>query len=93
MAFVVNMCRRHDPVDATKYGWGGGGTLKGLPCLSNESRCFNIEIAKWRGFCIQNMFVVLLKLLTFQVDAHCTDLPCLSSALNEIDLYMYLRLL
>lgn len=39
---------------------------------------------------MQNMFVVRLKLLTFQVHAHCTDLPCSSSALNEIDLYLRL---
>lgn len=39
---------------------------------------------------MQNMFVVRLKLLTFQVDAHCTDLPCSPSALNEIDLYLRL---
>lgn len=41
---------------------------------------------------MQNMFVVRLKPLTFQVDAHCTDLPCSSSALNEIDLYLRLLL-
>ena len=42
----MSTARRHDPVDATKYGWGGGGGgFKRTPFLSNEGRCFNIEIA------------------------------------------------
>lgn len=34
----MSTARRHDPVDATKYGWGGGGgALKGLPLYQTKA--------------------------------------------------------
>lgn len=35
----MSTARRHDPVDATKYGWGGrgGGALKGLPFYQTKA--------------------------------------------------------
>ena len=34
----MSTARCHDPVDATKYGWGGGGgALKGLPFYQTKA--------------------------------------------------------
>ena len=34
----MSTARRHDPVDATKYGWGrGGGALKVLPFYQTKA--------------------------------------------------------
>ena len=34
----MSTARRHDPVDVTKYGWGGGGgALKGLPFYQTKA--------------------------------------------------------
>lgn len=33
----MSTARRHDPVDATKYGWGGRGALKGLPFYQTKA--------------------------------------------------------
>lgn len=32
----MSTARRHDPVDVTKYGWGGGA-LKGLPFYQTKA--------------------------------------------------------
>lgn len=33
----MSTARRHDPVDATRYGWGGGEALKGLPFYQTKA--------------------------------------------------------
>lgn len=33
----MSTARRHDPVDATKYGWRGGEALKGLPFYQTKA--------------------------------------------------------